>query len=242
MSSSCSGRRTSTASVPSRWKVSRCSRKSPWRPRTPARAKRSPAADGKAFARGERVEGDAAHRLAEPARDLGDELRVHEVRRGLDDRLRPAQLILRIIGCLEDPAADEVAFGPELHHQRGVGRRRDAAGAEQHHRQLLRFRDTTDELERDTVFGRLLAELRLVESGEVGDATGDLSDVADRLDDVAGPGLALAADHRRALADAPQGLAEIARAAHEWHVELAFVDGDLLVRGGEALALVDVVD
>src|SRR5438552_10886985 len=192
-SSSCSGRRTSTASVPSRWKVSRCSRKSPWRPRTPARAKRSPTADGKAFARGERLEGDATHRLPQAARDLGDELRVHEVRGGLDDRLRALELVARVLGCFEDAAPDEVALGPELHHQRGVGGRRDAAGAEQHDRQLLRLRDVADELERDAVLGCLLTQLGLVETDERLDATGDLADVPDRLDDVPGAGLALAA-------------------------------------------------
>src|SRR5256886_14047878 len=134
-SSSCSGRRTSIASAPSRSKVARCSRKSPWSPRTPARAKRSPTADGKAFARGERLERDAAHRLAEATRDLGNELRVKEVGRRLDDRLRAPQLILGILGRLEDPAADEIAFCPELHHERGVRGRRDASGTEEDDRQ-----------------------------------------------------------------------------------------------------------
>ena len=39
--------------------------------------------------------------------------------------------------------------------------------------------------------------------------------VAHRLDHVAGAGLALGADHRRALGDPPQRLAEVGRAAHE---------------------------
>src|SRR5579859_1804076 len=241
-SSSWAGRRTSMASVPRRWNVSMCSRKSPWRPRTPARAKRSPTADGKPFARREGFERDAAHRLAEAARDLGDELRVHEVRRGLDDRLRAPELVLRILGCLEDAAAHEVALGTQLHHQRGVGRRRDPARAEEHDRQLLRVRHITDELERHAVLGGLLAQLRLVEPGERLDATGDLADMANGLDDVAGARLALAADHRRTLVDAAEGLAEIASAAHERHVELALVDVELLVGRREHLALVDVVD
>ena len=41
----------------------------------------------------------------------------------------------RVLG-LEDARADEHALGAERHHQRGVGRRGDAAGAEQHDRQL----------------------------------------------------------------------------------------------------------
>src|SRR5207237_3051500 len=88
----------------------------------------------------------------------------------------------------------------------------------------------------------LLAELRLVETGERLDATGDLADVPDGLDDVPGARLALAADHRRALVDAAERLTEIARAAHERHVELALVDVELLVGRREDLALVDVVD
>src|SRR5258708_1318419 len=222
-SSSCSGRRTSIASAPSRWKVSRCSRKSPWRPRTPARAKRSPTADGKPFARRERLERDPAHRLAEPLGHVGDELRVHEVRRGLDDRLRAAELVRGVLGCLEDAAADEVAFGTELHHQRRVGGGRDATGAEQPARELPGLRDVANELERHAVLGGLLAERGLVEPGEVRDAAEDLTDVPDGLDDVAGARLALAADHRRALVDAPERLTEIARAADERHVELLLV-------------------
>src|SRR5690349_11029781 len=94
MSSSCSGRRTSTASAPMRSRVRRCSAKSPWRPRTPTRAvlvellpDALPAADGKAFGGRDRLERDALHRLAETARHFGDELRVGEVGRRLDDRL-----------------------------------------------------------------------------------------------------------------------------------------------------------
>jgi hypothetical protein len=66
--------------------------------------------------------------------------------------------------------------------------------------------------------------------------------VPGRLDDVAGAGLALGPDHRGALGDPPQGLAEVRRAAHERHGELPFVDVVRLVGGGEHLGLVDVVD
>ena len=52
-------------------------------------------------------------------------LGVLEVRGRLDDRAR-ARAGVR---GLEDPRADEHALGAELHHQRGVGRRRDPAGA-----------------------------------------------------------------------------------------------------------------
>ena len=64
----------------------------------------------------------------------------------------------------------------------------------------------------------------------------------DGLHDVAGAGLALGADHRRALGDPTERLAEVARAAHERHRERPLVDVVLLVGGREHLGLVDVVD
>jgi hypothetical protein len=66
--------------------------------------------------------------------------------------------------------------------------------------------------------------------------------VAHGLDDVAGAGLALGADHRRALADAPQRLAEVRRAADEGDVERPLVDVVGLVGRRQDLGLVDVVD
>ena len=66
--------------------------------------------------------------------------------------------------------------------------------------------------------------------------------MADRLDDVAGAGLALGADHAGALADAAQRLAEVGGPAHERHGEGPLVDVMGLVGRGEHLGLVDVVD
>jgi len=66
--------------------------------------------------------------------------------------------------------------------------------------------------------------------------------MAHRFDDVAGAGLALGADHRRAFGDAPQRLAQVARAADKGHGELVLVDVVFFIRGGEHFALVDVVD
>ena len=66
--------------------------------------------------------------------------------------------------------------------------------------------------------------------------------MADGLDDVAGAGLALGADHRRALADPAQRLAEVGRAAHERDLEAPLVDVVGLVGRRQDLGLVDVVD
>jgi len=65
--------------------------------------------------------------------------------------------------------------------------------------------------------------------------------VAHRLDDVAGAGLALGSDHGRALAEAPERLAQIGRAAHERDLELPLVDVVGLVGRRQHLGLVDVV-
>jgi hypothetical protein len=65
--------------------------------------------------------------------------------------------------------------------------------------------------------------------------------VADGLDDVAGARLALGADHRCALADAPQCLAEVRRAANEGDAERPLVDVVRLVGRRQDLGLVDVV-
>src|SRR3989304_272212 len=48
--------------------------------------------------------------------------------------------------------------------------------------------------------------------------------------------------HRRALADAPERLAQVAAAADEGQLEGALVDVVGLVGGGEDFGLVDVVD
>ncbi|MDH6583340.1 hypothetical protein M2161_002446 [Streptomyces sp. SAI-133] len=66
--------------------------------------------------------------------------------------------------------------------------------------------------------------------------------VADGLDDVAGAGLALGADHGRALGDAAQGLAQVGGTADEGGREGPLVGVVDLVGRGEDLGLVDVVD
>ncbi len=60
--------------------------------------------------------------------------------------------------------------------------------------------------------------------------------------DVTGAGLTLRADHRRALGDPAQRLAEVGRAAHERDGERPLVDVVGVVGRGEHLGLVDVVD
>src|SRR6185312_7456824 len=208
-----------------------CAAKSPWRARMPTTgadmgpAARPPAASLPA-ALGEELLGlelgglEADHRAAKPAGGCRDPLGVRVVRRRLDDRLRAP---LRIL-ALEDARADEDALRAELHHQRRVSRRRDPAGAEEDDRELAALRDAADEIERGRQLLRRARQLGVVQRSQAADLAADLAHVRDRVDDVAGARLALAADHRGALADAPQRLAEIRRAAHERHLERPLVD------------------
>src|SRR3954471_14243706 len=104
-----------------------------WRNASPrgGRTLRLPAARLEQLRRVERLRRDADHRLAEAGGDPREDLGGAVVRRRLDDRLRTA---LRVAG-LEDARADEDAVRPELHAERGVGGRRDAAGGEGDDRQ-----------------------------------------------------------------------------------------------------------
>src|SRR6185436_821212 len=133
---------TSDALAPNASRVSTCSRNAPCSARTPIFTRRLPTALGELHL--ELSDLLARHRLAETARHLRDDVGVGVVRGGLDDRARP----LRRIGRLEDAAADEHRLRAELHHERGVGRRRDAARAEQRYGELAPLGDFLHELER----------------------------------------------------------------------------------------------
>ncbi len=82
----------------------------------------------------------------------------------------------------------------------------------------------------------------LGEDGEGAHLGGDLAHVLDGVDDVAGAGLALGADHGGTLGDAAEGFAEVFRAADEGGFEGVLVDVVELVGGGEDFGLVDEVD
>ena len=77
---------------------------------------------------------------------------------------------------------------------------------------------------------------------DLADVTEDLAEVTNRLDDVARAGFALGADHARTLGDATERLTQVGGTAHERHVERPLVDVMGLIRGGQHLGLVDVVD
>ena len=101
--------------------------------------------------------------------------------------------------------------------------------------------DHADQFVGGLVFLGRGVEFLLAEDGEGAHLADDLAHVADGVDDVAGAGFALGADHGRALGDAPQSLAQVARAADKGRSEGVFIDVMCLVGGGQHLALVDEV-
>ena len=143
---------------------------------------------------------------------------------------------------LKIPDPTNTPSEPELHDERRVGRGRDPAGDEVDDRQPAVGRDLLDELVRRLELLRRDEQLVLAHPLELADLAEDVAQLADGLDDVAGPGLALRPDHRRALVDPAERLAEVPAAAHERDLEGVLVDVVRLVGRGQDLGLVDVVD
>ncbi len=140
--------------------------------------------------------------------------------RGLHDGAGPGG---RVAG-LEDPGADEDAVGTKLHHHRRVGRGGDPAGGEQHHGQTALAGDLADQRQRRLQLLGRDVELVLAHRGQPTDLPSDGAHVGRGLADVARAGLALGADHGRALAEPAQRLAQVGGPADERHRELPLVD------------------
>lgn len=184
------------------------------------------------------VEIDANHGFSQSTADVSENIWVAVVRDSLDDGPGPPCRV----AALENTRADEDAVAAELHHQRGIGRRGDSSGGELDDGEPSELLGLHDEV---VGGGDLLGEgedLVVVHVPEDSDVAHDGPDVAHGLNDVAGAGLALGADHGGALTDAAEGLAEVAAAADEGDPEVVLVDVVLLVGDGQDLALVDVVD
>ena len=91
--------------------------------------------------------------------------------------------------------------------------------------------DPADEVERSLEVLGLGVELLLRERAQAADPAEDRPHVRDGVDDVAGARLALRPDHRGALGDPAQRLAEVRAAADERDGELPLVDVVGGVRG-----------
>ena len=102
--------------------------------------------------------------------------------------------------------------------------------------------DLAHQLDRNLQLLGCLKELVVAQGDNVADLLLDLAHVAHGLDHVARARLALGADHRGALGDAAQRLAQVAGTADKRDVKLGLVDVVDIVGGGENLGFIDVVD
>jgi len=146
------------------------------------------------------------------------------------------------VTALEYAGPNEDAIAAKLHHERSVGGGGHATCGEVDDGEAAELLGLHDE-----VVGRgdVLGEgenLVVVHVAENPNVAHDRADVTHGLDDVAGASLALGADHGGALADAAEGLAEVAAAADKGDAEVVLVDVVGVIRQSENLALVHVVD
>jgi hypothetical protein len=114
-------------------------------------------------------------------------------------------------------AAKAISDGGTDIRQSRTGRR-DPTGGEVDDREALQARHLLEEVERRLDVLRVRVQLLLVHAHHAAHGRGHVALVAHGLDDVARAGLALCADHRRALGDAAQRLPEVAAPAHERHL------------------------
>ena len=203
------------------------------RPRAPARARRrrpAPPAPPPAAGRGRPAalttpgpaaarpapsarDLDAGHGVLEARRDARQHLGVLEVGHGLDDRPGAAPAGPRSCRCPSPrtrPRRRAASSGP----------RRRASRCRPAEKLTTGRRPSAGHLRDQLVAARggpwpRRAAPRARGRAQAGDAGADGAHVAHGLDHVAGAGLALGADHRRALGHAPQRLAQVGGAAHE---------------------------
>src|ERR1035437_755193 len=240
--------RTARVLAPHASRARMCSAKAPCIARTPMRSAPSrlggrpsfarPAAGSEQLFLGDGGNLEPVHRLPQPGGDLGEDLRLVEVGRRRHDRPGTLQGVLG----LEDAGADEHAIDPQLHRQRGVGRRGDPAGGEVDDREAAQPLAFREQLDRGADQLGLVDQLGPVHPLQLANAGVDRARVPNGLDDVACAGFTLRPDHGRAFRDASQRLSEVATAAHERDLERVLVDVVFLVGRGEHLGLVDVVD
>jgi len=140
------------------------------------------------------------------------------------------------------PEPTKTAVGAELHHQRRVRRRGDAAGREVGHRQLLVLGDPRDQLVRHAQLDGLALQQRALEALQRADARHQRAHVAHGLDDVAGAGFALGADHGGAFGYATERFTQVTTATDERNLELVLVDVIVLVSRRQNLALINVIN
>mmetsp|Transcript_44003 Transcript_44003/g.91851 ORF Transcript_44003/g.91851 Transcript_44003/m.91851 type:complete len:266 (+) Transcript_44003:166-963(+) len=181
---------------------------------------------------------DTRHCLSQILRDLGHHLRIVVVRDGLHD----GPGTLGGIGRLEDATTHEHAIDPKLHAQGSICWSGNPTGREVHNWQLSCLLDLLQEVDGSANLLGVGEELVVIHHLHHSHLLVQRSDVPHGLDDIAGAGLALRADHAGSLGDAAQGLAKVAAAAHERNLELGLVDVVALICDGQDFALIDAVN
>src|SRR5450759_3026356 len=220
--------RTSRVCAPDFSRARTCSAKAPCIARTPMRGAflllrrgtELPASGSEQLFLGDGGDLDTVHRLPQSRGHLGQLFRLVEVRGGRDDRLGTLQGVLG----LEDARPDEDAVHSELHHQRRIRRRRNAARGEVHDGQAAQPLALLEDLYRGTDELGLVHELGVVHAPQLADAGVDGARVANCLHDVACSGFALGPDHGRAFGDPAGRLTQVPAAADERHLERVLVD------------------
>ena len=165
-------------------------------------------------------------------------MRVVIIRNRLDDGRRA---LLGVAG-FEDARADEHALRAELHHQRRVCGRRDAAGGEVDDGQLFVLVHIQHQLVGDL---ELLGRLEQLVGGHRADAADfglHQPHMAHGLHDVARPRLALGADHRRALGDAAERFSEISRATDKRCLELCLINMIYIISRRQNFGFINIIN
>eukprot|EP00955_Chlamydomonas_euryale_P117013 366450-Chlamydomonas_euryale.AAC.18 len=134
-----------------------------------------------------------------------------------------------------DARAHKHAVHAQLHHERGVRRRRHATGGKVDNRQAAKVLSLADQLNRRANLLGVHIQLVVIHGLQLADRAHHGAAVAHSLNHVAGAGLALCADHRSALRHAAQRLAQVAASAHKRHLEVVLVGVVDLVSGGQDL-------
>ena len=144
--------------------------------------------------------------------------------------------------ALEDTGSDEDTVASELHHERGVGGGGDSSSRKVDDRETLQAGSLLEQVEGSLNVLGVSVELLVAHGRHALDLALDGALVAHGLDNVAGTGLTLGADHGSTLGDTSERLTEVLGTADEGNLEVVLVDVVLVVSRGEHLGLVDVVD
>mmetsp|Transcript_9999 Transcript_9999/g.30690 ORF Transcript_9999/g.30690 Transcript_9999/m.30690 type:complete len:344 (-) Transcript_9999:7-1038(-) len=177
------------------------------------------------------------HRWAEVLGDPCKHLRIIVVGDGLDDGPRP----LLGVGRLEDAGANEDAIHAKLHEQGGISGGGNTAGGKVDNGESSNLGCLLEQMERSLNLLGVGVELVLVHRLDELYLAHESARVANGLDDVAGTGLSLGADHCRAFGDAAQSLTQIAAATDKRDGEVVLVGVVVLVGHCQHLRLVNVV-